>query len=145
MLIFDRRVIQEYFHTYEPELLCKRKANRLLRRQFWAAGVNDIWSVDQHDKWLRFGLALHIGIEPFSGVILWLKVWHSNRNSQLILSYYLETVERLGCKYLPSMITLLIPLILTQICPWSRKVIQGQKTLVLLMPRLCSAKRLTRL
>ncbi|KAG9311682.1 hypothetical protein JVU11DRAFT_7919 [Chiua virens] len=92
----SRRVVQEYFHAYEPELVHKRKANRLRRRRFWAAGVNDIWAIDQHDKWLRFGLALHTGIEPFSGRILWMKVWHSNRNPQLILSYYLETAERLG-------------------------------------------------
>ncbi|KAF8444487.1 hypothetical protein L210DRAFT_957937 [Boletus edulis BED1] len=45
----------------------QRKVNRLCRRRFRAAGVNDMWTV-----------------------------WHSNRNPQLILSYYLETVERLG-------------------------------------------------
>ncbi|KIJ08081.1 hypothetical protein PAXINDRAFT_89387, partial [Paxillus involutus ATCC 200175] len=28
--------------------------------------------------------------------ILWMKVWHSNRNPQLILSYYLSTVEEFG-------------------------------------------------
>ncbi|KAG6371947.1 hypothetical protein JVT61DRAFT_8961 [Boletus reticuloceps] len=95
-LSVPRRVVQEYFVTHEPHLIKQRRANRLQRRRFWAAGVNDIWAVDQHDKWLRFGLALHIGIEPFSGRILWLKVWHSNRNPQLILSYYLEAVETLG-------------------------------------------------
>ena len=97
-----RTVIQEYFLTYEPHLLNKRKANRLKRRRFWAAGVNDIWAVDQHDKWLRFGLALHTGIEPFSGRILWTKVWHSNCNPQLILSYYLEVVESFGCRCLTN-------------------------------------------
>ncbi|KAG9312434.1 hypothetical protein JVU11DRAFT_6818 [Chiua virens] len=98
-LSVPRRVVQEYFQLYEPHLIQARRANRLKRRRFWAAGVNDIWAVDQHDKWLRFGLALHTGIEPFSGRILWMKVWHSNRNPQLILSYYLETVESLG--YVP--------------------------------------------
>ncbi|KAG1874467.1 hypothetical protein F4604DRAFT_1680990 [Suillus subluteus] len=44
-----------------------RKACRLRRRRFWAAGVNDLFAVDQHDKWLRFSLGLHTGIEPFSG------------------------------------------------------------------------------
>ncbi|KAH0827414.1 hypothetical protein J3R83DRAFT_4072, partial [Lanmaoa asiatica] len=73
-----------------------RKANQLKRRRFWAAGVNDFWAIDQHDKWLRFGLGLHIGIEPFSGRILWLKIWHSNRNPQLILSYYLAYAEQAG-------------------------------------------------
>lgn len=91
--------MREYFAIHEPDLVKQRKANRLQRHRFWAAGVNDIWAIDQHDKWLHFGLALHIGIEPFSGRILWLKVWHSNRNPQLILSYYLSTVEELGCTY----------------------------------------------
>jgi hypothetical protein len=34
--------------------------------------VNDLFAVDQHDKWLHFGLALHTGIEPFSGRIMWI-------------------------------------------------------------------------
>ncbi|KAI5991633.1 hypothetical protein EDD15DRAFT_2448524 [Pisolithus albus] len=92
----SRSVIREYFATYEPHLIRQRKARRLQRRRFWAAGVNDLWAVDQHDKWNRFGLALHTGIEPFSGRILWIRIWHSNRNPQLILSYYLDVVEELG-------------------------------------------------
>ncbi|KAG2369244.1 hypothetical protein BDR07DRAFT_1267997, partial [Suillus spraguei] len=54
------------------------------------AGVNDIFAVDQHDKWLRFGLALHTGIELFTGL------WYSNQNIQLILTYYLDTIQELG-------------------------------------------------
>ena len=100
LTISCRTIMWEYFLTYEPELLRQRKVNRLKCRRFWAAGVNDIWAIDQHDKWLCFGLALHTGIEPFSGRILWTKVWHSNRNPQLILSYYLELVEFFGCKCL---------------------------------------------
>jgi hypothetical protein len=84
---------------YEVELVRQRKARRLQRRRFWAAGVNDLFAVDQHDKWLRFGLALHTGIEPFSGCIMWMRVWHSNRNPQLILTYYLETIQELGRKF----------------------------------------------
>ncbi|KAL4064830.1 hypothetical protein V8B97DRAFT_2025932 [Scleroderma yunnanense] len=72
-----------YFVTYEPHIMRQQKTNHL---QF-----NDIWAIDQHNKWLCFGLTLHIGIEPFSGHILWMKVWHSNWNPQLILSYYICT------------------------------------------------------
>ncbi|KAI6146513.1 hypothetical protein EDD17DRAFT_1651475, partial [Pisolithus thermaeus] len=85
-----------YFATYEPHLVRQRKARRLQRRRFWAAGVNDLWAVDQHNKWNRFGLALHTGVELFSGKILWIHIWHSNRNPQLILTYYLDVVEELG-------------------------------------------------
>ncbi|KAG1904187.1 uncharacterized protein F5891DRAFT_1184371 [Suillus fuscotomentosus] len=91
-----RSVVTSYFAIYEPELVLQCKANRLRRRRFWAAGVNDIFTVDQHDKWLRYGLGLHTGIEPFSGRIMWMRVWHSNWNPQLILSYYLDTLDMLG-------------------------------------------------
>lgn len=89
-----------YFAIYEPELVQERKAHRLKRKRFWAAGVNDLIAVDQHDKWkYKFGLALHTGIEPFAGRIQWIKVWWTNSNPRLILSYYLDEVERTGCKY----------------------------------------------
>ncbi|KAF9536051.1 hypothetical protein CPC08DRAFT_652289, partial [Agrocybe pediades] len=89
-----RRVIVSYFRIFEPDLVRERKSGRLKRRQFWAAGVNDLIAVDQHDKWKKYGLALHVGIDPFPGVIHWLKVWWTNNNPKLITSYYLETVER---------------------------------------------------
>ncbi|KAG2114046.1 hypothetical protein BD769DRAFT_1630045 [Suillus cothurnatus] len=73
-----RSVLVSYFARFEPGLVRERKA------------------LDQHDKWLKFGLGLHTGIEPFSGRIMWIRVWHSNRNPQLILSYYLDTIEELG-------------------------------------------------
>ncbi|KAI6137018.1 hypothetical protein F5141DRAFT_1209330 [Pisolithus sp. B1] len=95
----SRSVMQEYFITYEPQLLRQCEVNCLQHHCFWVASVNDIWAIDQHDKWLHFGLALHTSIEPFSGQILWMRVWHSNCNLQLILSYFLDTVKEFG--YIP--------------------------------------------
>ncbi|KAF8996698.1 hypothetical protein BDQ17DRAFT_1249445 [Cyathus striatus] len=93
----SRRIVTSYFALYEPELVQQRRAQRLRRKRWWAAGVNDIIAVDQHDKWkYKFGLGLHTGIDPFAGKIHWLKVWHTNSNPKLILSYYLETIENLG-------------------------------------------------
>lgn len=94
-----RNIVIAYFSKYEVDLVRQRKARRLQRRRFWAAGVNDLFAVDQHDKWLRFGLALHTGIEPFTGRIMWMRVWHSNRNPQLILTYYLDTIQELGRRF----------------------------------------------
>jgi hypothetical protein len=91
-----RRVILEWFHTFEPEQTKERKANRLKRKQFWAAGINDLWAIDQHDKWQRFGLRLHLGLEPYSGKILWLRIWWSNSNPKLICRYYLDVARALG-------------------------------------------------
>ncbi|KAF8509769.1 hypothetical protein BU17DRAFT_77806 [Hysterangium stoloniferum] len=61
------------------------------RHHLWAAGINDVWPQDQHDKWGRFGLWLHAGIEAFSSEINWLKVWWTNKNPRLIVKYYLDT------------------------------------------------------
>ncbi|KIK81063.1 hypothetical protein PAXRUDRAFT_156975, partial [Paxillus rubicundulus Ve08.2h10] len=91
-----RHVVCRYFAMFKPGLIQQWKAGRLQWWCFWAAGVNDIWAVDQHDKWFRFSLALHTSIEPFSGHILWTRVWHTNCNSQLILSYYMDTVQQFG-------------------------------------------------
>lgn len=91
-----RRIIFDYFTQYKPNLICLHKAQHLRHRRFWAASI---WTVDQHDKWLQFGLALQTGIEPFSGKILWIHVWHSNCNPQLILIYYLNVVKQCGCEY----------------------------------------------
>ena len=88
----------QYFNVYEENLVRERKARRLKRRRFWAAGVNDLIAVDQHDKWKRFGLALHVGEDPFCGVIQWLRVWHNNNNPKLVLSYYLDWAESFGCE-----------------------------------------------
>ncbi|KAJ7191511.1 hypothetical protein GGX14DRAFT_506825 [Mycena pura] len=93
----SRNVITTYFAVYEPELVLQRRANRLKRKRFWAAGVNDMWCVDQHDKWkYKFGLALHVGLDPFAGRYLWMKVYWTNSNPRLILKYYLDVVEELG-------------------------------------------------
>ncbi|KAF8990788.1 hypothetical protein BDQ17DRAFT_1393070 [Cyathus striatus] len=93
----SRRIVTSYFALYKPELVQQWHAQRLHRKRWWAAGVNDIIAVDQHDKWkYKFGLGLHTSIDPFAGKIHWLKVWHTNSNPKLILSYYLESIENLG-------------------------------------------------
>ncbi|KAG1778331.1 hypothetical protein EV702DRAFT_1220104 [Suillus placidus] len=125
-----RSVVISYFNIYEPELVLQRKANHLRRRCFWAAGVNDIFAVDQHDKWLRYGLGLHTGIEPFSGRIMWMRVWHSNRNPQLILSYYLDTLDMLGHMPMvtqsdPGSENFGIANAHTMLCQWHDPALQG--------------------
>ncbi|KAG1738475.1 hypothetical protein EDB19DRAFT_1982912 [Suillus lakei] len=78
-----RRAHQQH-HTVETI----HEAMGDLRLTYPNAGAREVW--------LRYGLGLHTGIEPFSGRIMWMRVWHSNRNPQLILSYYLDTLDTLG-------------------------------------------------
>lgn len=80
----------------EPEAVAFRKQKRFRRKRFWAAGVMDILTFDQHDKWKRFGLWLHLGLDPYCGRLAWLKVWWCNRNPRLIASYYIEAGRKVG-------------------------------------------------
>ncbi|KAH7906201.1 hypothetical protein BJ138DRAFT_1117789 [Hygrophoropsis aurantiaca] len=89
-------MVQNLLRNNEPELVKARQAKRFKRKRFFAAGVMDIVTMDQHDKWKRFGLWLHLGLDPFSGFITWLKVWWTNRNPRLIAKYYLDASRKLG-------------------------------------------------
>jgi hypothetical protein len=83
-------------NLHHPNDVLARKGLRLKRKQFWTVGVNDLWSMDQHDKWRRFQLFLHIGVEPHSGLILWLKIWWTNRNPRLVCGWYCDIIRDLG-------------------------------------------------
>jgi len=87
-------MVLAYLNSTEREAVQFHKQKRFRRKRFWAAGVNDVWMCDQHDKWKRFGLWLHVGLDPYPGQLQWLKVWWSNRNPQLIGSYYLEAARK---------------------------------------------------
>jgi len=93
-LVLCRKLVNEFLRWIEPDAVEARKRSRFRRRRFWSAGVMEFWSIDQHDKWGRFGLWLHLGIDPYSGRIAWLKIWWCNRNPRLLISYYLEA----GCQ-----------------------------------------------
>ncbi|KAG1787807.1 aconitase C-terminal domain-containing protein [Suillus variegatus] len=88
-------LIAKLLKITEPTAVEARRRGRLKRRHFWCAGVNDVWPQDQHDKWLRFGLWLHISLDPFTGWINWLKVWWTNKNPRLIARYYLDCCRKL--------------------------------------------------
>ncbi|THV03134.1 hypothetical protein K435DRAFT_916160 [Dendrothele bispora CBS 962.96] len=89
-----KHVIIEYMHKYKPDLVRARVRQRLRCRRFWAAGVNDVWCVDQHDKLKHYGLALHTGVDPFTEKIKWMRVWWTNSNPRLIFRYYLDCIKK---------------------------------------------------
>ena len=62
----------------------------------------EYWSIDQHDKWGRFGLWLHLGIDLYAGRFAWLKVWRCNQNPHLLINYYLEAAHNFGGMFLTT-------------------------------------------
>ncbi|EGN94589.1 hypothetical protein SERLA73DRAFT_126061 [Serpula lacrymans var. lacrymans S7.3] len=95
-VMVPRQVILDYMNLHHPDEVQGRLKRRLKHSYFWTAGVNKLWCFDQHDKWCRFQLFFHVELEPFSGCVLWLKVWWTNHNPCLICGWYCDVVERLG-------------------------------------------------
>ncbi|KAH9856452.1 hypothetical protein C2E23DRAFT_811473 [Lenzites betulinus] len=91
-----RTLVNQWLRENEPEAVQARKRRKFKRHRFWTAGLNDFWAFDQHDKWRRFGLYLHLGTEPTAGEIKWLKIWWTNSNPKLITRFYLDAVRKAG-------------------------------------------------
>ncbi|KAF8215519.1 hypothetical protein K438DRAFT_2104665 [Mycena galopus ATCC 62051] len=88
--------LNQILKEIEPDAVRRRLAFKFKRKRFWSAGVMDLLCFDQHDKWKRFGLWSHLGMDPYPGKIHWLKIWWTNRNPKLVTSYYLKACRDAG-------------------------------------------------
>ena len=78
-------------------------------------GPNHVWHIDSYDKLVPFGFTIHGCIDGyknlilviiivdtrspkyrFSRKVLWLKLSATTHNPNVILKYYLETIEKVG-------------------------------------------------
>ena len=92
----NRKLINDFLKCTEPDAVAARKSGRFKRKRFWSAGVMEYLSIDQHDKWGRFGLWLHLATDPFNSRVAWLKIWWCNCNPRLLINYYLEAGRKVG-------------------------------------------------
>ncbi|KAF8870865.1 hypothetical protein BD779DRAFT_1478582 [Infundibulicybe gibba] len=93
----SRALISAYLKETEPEAVKARSGCRYKHKHYYAAGVNDVWPMDQHNKWgPRFGLWFHNSLDAFTGYNNWLKVWWTNSNPRLIAKYYIDTCCEMG-------------------------------------------------
>ncbi|KAH9009812.1 hypothetical protein EDB84DRAFT_1545636 [Lactarius hengduanensis] len=91
-----RPVVAEYLKMIEPDAVQARRFQRFKRRTFLSIGPNEMWSLDQHDKFKRYGLFFHVGLDPYPGVIHWCKVWWTVRNPKLIARFYFDAARAIG-------------------------------------------------
>ncbi|KAH9927320.1 uncharacterized protein B0H18DRAFT_926645 [Fomitopsis serialis] len=91
----SKPVVLEYLRLTEPEAVAARRFRKFTRRQFVAAGVHDMWCIDQHEKLKRHGLFWHVGLDPFPGVTHWCRVWWTVKNPTLITRYHLDAGRKL--------------------------------------------------
>ncbi|KAF8259295.1 hypothetical protein EI94DRAFT_1707224 [Lactarius quietus] len=91
-----RPIISEYLRQTEPDAVDARWYKRFKRRTFIAIGPNEMWSLNQHNKFKHYSLFFHVGLDPFPGVIHWCKVWWTVWNPKVIAHFYLDTARSIG-------------------------------------------------
>ncbi|KZT31061.1 hypothetical protein SISSUDRAFT_962474, partial [Sistotremastrum suecicum HHB10207 ss-3] len=74
------KIISQYNRIYEPAAVAARRRHKYERTIYTTLAVGETWGFDQHDKWVRFQLFLHVGLDVYSGRVVWLKIWWTNRN-----------------------------------------------------------------
>jgi hypothetical protein len=88
----------------DPEGMQRRKAKRLLRRQYSCPGPDFIWHIDGYDKIKPFGFAIHGAVDGFSRKIIWLELGPSNNDPKIIARYFLNSVKESGACRVPAVI-----------------------------------------
>ena len=91
---YNRRTILDFFRRHDRDGIARRKYKKFKRKRFHCAGVMDLLTIDQHDKYKRWGLFFHVAQDPFSGRLAWMHVWWTNRNPVLIASYYIRSARK---------------------------------------------------
>lgn len=63
------------------------------RGQFMIKGLNNVWSIDGHDKLSRFGFQIYGTIDAYSCYMVWCFVSHSNRTEVSVNKQFLKVVH----------------------------------------------------
>lgn len=96
--VVKRETVRQLLAILDPVGVAYRRAGRLRRRLYRNPGPNFLWHVDGYDKLKPYGLCISGCIDGFSRNIIWLKVYSTNNNPNIISSYFIEAVRaRGGC------------------------------------------------
>lgn len=95
-LLVRRDTVMRSLRIIDPEGVQLRKRRRLKRRKYNTPGPNFLWHMDGWDKLKPYGFCVHAGIDGFSRRLLWLEVSTTNKNPNVVVDYFLSTVQQLG-------------------------------------------------
>ncbi|XP_062600142.1 uncharacterized protein LOC134261754 [Saccostrea cucullata] len=96
--VVNQETIRFLLQIVDQDGVETRQRNRLQRRNYFGCGPDFTWHVDSYDKLKPYGFCINGCIDGFSRKIIWLEVYTSNNNPNLIASYYVNAVKcRQGC------------------------------------------------
>ena len=97
-----RKTVMELVREIDPISVSNRKKRKLKRRIYDVPGPDFLWHIDGYDKLKPYGFSIHGCIDGFSRRLMWLEVASTNKQPEVIASFFLKTVEQI--KGLPTRI-----------------------------------------
>lgn len=104
-----RDVVHNVMYDVNPDTLEQRRLQNKKKPKghFVSTGPNWVWSLDGHDKLMgyqnwTFPLAVYGCIDTASRKILWLKVWDTNSQPELIGKWFIEYL--IESKHIPNFV-----------------------------------------
>ena len=85
-----------FLKEIDPAGCERRRQHSIRRRQYVNPGPDFAWHIDGYSKLKPWGFPIHGAIDGYSRKILWLKVARTNNSPDMIGSFYLQNVGRLG-------------------------------------------------
>ena len=92
----SRENIRIILKLLDPIGVEERSKKVLRRRQYWSYGPNWVWHIDGYDKLKPYGFPIHGAIDGFSRRIMWLEVTSSNKDPEIICSFYLKCIKKIS-------------------------------------------------
>ena len=91
-----RRFVEWSLKEIDPIRCELRRKHGIKRRQYLNSGPNFAWHIDGYDKLKPWGFPIHGVIDGYSRKILWLKVTRTNNSPDMVGSFYLQAIRKLG-------------------------------------------------
>lgn len=87
---------RDTIEAVDPGRAERLRSRRLRRRIYQVKGPNHIWHVDGNDKLKPYGLCISACMDGYSRRLIWLTVARTNKNPNLICSYFLTSIHKIG-------------------------------------------------
>ena len=94
--VVTQDTVRQLLSILDAEGVATRKARRLRRRMYANPGPDAVWHMDGYDKLSRFGIKIHGCVDGFSRQIIWLKADKTNKDPNVVASFFLEEVVSRG-------------------------------------------------
>ena len=90
---YSKEAVRIALNVLDQEGVSRWKSYRLKRQKYRNKGSDNVWHMDDNDKYRPFGFYVHGCIDGFGRKIIWLHNANTNKDPAVIAYYFLKVAE----------------------------------------------------